>query len=86
MDKTDWMPVFSVIEATKTVHASHPTEAPAVPPEVEAQDEDFWQRVGTAFAAEDGGFTILLNAMPLNGRLIVRPPRTGEKIDPRRRG
>jgi hypothetical protein len=85
MDKSDWMPVFTVIEATRIAHASHPSEAPAKPPQVDEQD-DFWQRVGTAFAMNDGGFTILLNAIPLSGRLVVRPPQAGEKRDPRRRG
>jgi len=86
MEKSDWMPVFSVIEATRTVRAAHPTEATKKPPETEVQEENFWQRIGTAFATTDGGFTILLNAFPLNGKLVVRPPKPGEGIDPRRQG
>jgi hypothetical protein len=86
MEKSDWMPVFSVIEATRTVRAAHPTEATKKPPEAEVQEENFWQRIGTAYATTDGGFTILLNAFPLNGKLVVRPPKPGEGIDPRRRG
>ena len=88
MEKSDWMPVFSVMEATRTVHGAHPTQATkkVAAAAAQEQEEDFWQRVGTAFAAKDGGFTILLNAFPLNGRLFVRPPKPGEKADPRRRG
>lgn len=80
------MPVFSVLEAIRTVHAAHPTEATGEPPHLEETAEDFYQRVGTAFRDEEGGFTIYLHAIPLNGRLLVRPPRPGEQPDPRQRG
>ncbi|HZH04725.1 MAG TPA: hypothetical protein VEY30_13145 [Myxococcaceae bacterium] len=31
-----------------------------------------WVRTGTAFANKDGSFNIVLDAVPLNGRLHVR--------------
>jgi hypothetical protein len=39
-----------------------------------------WARVGVAFPFKDGsGFSIKLNSLPLNGELIVKPPREKEK-------
>jgi hypothetical protein len=38
-----------------------------------------WARVGVAFPFKDGtGFSIKLNSLPLNGELIVRPPKPKE--------
>ena len=36
-------------------------------------DEDFWTNVGAAFShADKKGFNIVLRALPLDGRLVVR--------------
>ena len=42
--------------------------------EGEGKDEDaFWTRVGSAWPHKDGkGFNIVLSALPLNGRLVLR--------------
>ena len=37
--------------------------------------KDFWLRVGTCFTTRDGSFSIILDALPVNGKLIVREPR-----------
>jgi hypothetical protein len=38
--------------------------------------KDYWLRIGTAFAHENGeGFNVLLNANPLDGKLVLMPPR-----------
>jgi hypothetical protein len=41
---------------------------------LERKDEDpFWLNLGLAFPHKDGhGFNILLNALPLDGKLVVR--------------
>ena len=37
---------------------------------------EFWPKIGVAFPMKDGtGFTIKLDSLPLNGELVVRPPR-----------
>ena len=41
----------------------------------EGQD-DYWLNVGAAFAHQDGnGLNVILQAMPLNGKLVLRPPK-----------
>jgi hypothetical protein len=47
--------------------------------------EDFWLNLGVAFAHEDGeGFNVLLQAMPLDGKLVLRTykekPEEQEKV------
>ena len=43
------------------------------PAEKEGQ-RDFWTQIGTAFPHPNGeGFNVLLNATPLNGKLVVMP-------------
>jgi len=35
--------------------------------------EDFWLNLGVAFAHEDGeGFNLLLQALPIDGKLVLR--------------
>ena len=47
---------------------------------VEGKDgKEHWQRVGAAFENRDGSETVLLNAMPLNGRLVIRERRRFEE-------
>ena len=41
----------------------------------EGQD-DFWLNIGAAFAHADGnGYNVLLQALPINGKLVLRPPK-----------
>ena len=50
--------------------------------------KDFWLRVGTAFENKDGSWSIVLDALPVNGRLIVRDERERDQVqndEPRRR-
>lgn len=47
----------------------------------EGQD-DFWLPIGAAFAHADGkGFNVVLQALPLGGKIVLRPPReeSGER-------
>lgn len=34
--------------------------------------KDFWQRIGSAFLNKDGSMSVLLNALPVNGKLHIR--------------
>jgi hypothetical protein len=38
--------------------------------------DDFWLNIGAAFMHQDGdGFNILLQAFPINGKIVLRPPK-----------
>jgi hypothetical protein len=69
------MPVFLLAQRSQTVEAAHPDQkAPARKSGV----EDSVLRVGTAWREKDGSYLIHLAALPLNGQLLMRPPRPGE--------
>ena len=39
-------------------------------------DKDFWTEIGAAFAHRDGaGYSIILNALPLDERIVLRLPK-----------
>lgn len=51
---------------------------PASPPKTQ-KDESFWTPIGSAFAHKDGkGFNIELEALPVNGRIVLREPKPKE--------
>jgi hypothetical protein len=82
MSDTDtWMPVFQVLKAAKTIHASHPTEAEKTGYSAPTQGNggDVWQRIGTAIRNPHGSWTIHLFALPLRGPIIMRRPEPGER-------
>jgi hypothetical protein len=38
--------------------------------------DDFWLNIGAAFMHQDGdGFNIMLQAFPINGKIVLRPPK-----------
>ncbi|MGH7273195.1 MAG: hypothetical protein ACREIQ_01885 [Nitrospiria bacterium] len=39
---------------------------------VERDGKNFWTRIGAAFTNRDGSETVLLDALPLNGRMQIR--------------
>jgi hypothetical protein len=44
------------------------------------QGSDFWTKIGVAFAHNDGkGFSVILEAFPVDGRLTIRQPEPKEK-------
>ena len=49
----------------------------------EGYEKDFWIRVGTAFENRDGSQTILLDALPVNGKLHIRDLKKKENNGPR---
>lgn len=32
----------------------------------------YWHRIGAAFTNRDGSLTVVLNALPLDGKLVIR--------------
>jgi hypothetical protein len=45
----------------------------------EGQD-DFWLNIGAAFMHQDGdGFNIVLQALPINGKIVLRLPKADTK-------
>ena len=45
----------------------------------EGQD-DFWLNIGAAFMHQDGdGYNIILQASPINGKIVLRPPKADTK-------
>lgn len=47
--------------------------------------KDFWLRVGTAFENKDSSWSIVLDALPVNGKLIMRDKREWDNDEPPRR-
>ena len=43
-------------------------------------EKDYFTRIGVAFPLEQGGFNVLLDAVPTTGRLLVLPER--ERTEP----
>ena len=46
-------------------------------------EKDYYTRIGVAFPLEKGGFNILFDALPTNGRVLLLPerPRPGNADD-----
>lgn len=42
-------------------------------------DKGFWTQIGRAFTNQDGSLTVLLDALPANGRLHIRDRRMGDE-------
>jgi hypothetical protein len=48
----------------------------------EGQD-DFWLNIGAAFMHQDGdGYNIILQAFPINGKIVLRPPKAQSEETP----
>jgi hypothetical protein len=43
----------------------------------------FWTRVGVAFANKSGGWNVKLDALPVNGELVLMPPRPKDEQNSR---
>lgn len=43
---------------------------------IATENGDRWREIGVAFASERGGtITILLDALPVSGKLVLTPPK-----------
>lgn len=51
------------------------TEIPATDTE---EEKSFFNRIGVAFANKKGGYTILLAANPVNGKIVLLPPKEND--------
>lgn len=38
-------------------------------------EESYWDRIGVAWSNKDGGFTIQLHSIPLDGRIVLTRPK-----------
>jgi hypothetical protein len=45
--------------------------------------DEYWIKIGRMFPHKngDGGYNILLNALPINGKLVVKPRRKRQEIN-----
>jgi hypothetical protein len=51
----------------------------------EGQD-DFWLAIGAAFQHQDGdGYNIVLQALPIDGKIVLRPPKGDDDQQPQGR-
>jgi len=42
-------------------------------------EKSFWTRIGVAFVNRDGSWNVHLDAVPVNGKLHIRDPKTPEE-------
>ena len=42
---------------------------------VQADNGDRWREIGVAFTSEGGTITVLLDALPVSGKLVPRAPQ-----------
>lgn len=47
-------------------------------------DKGWWVRIGTAWVNRDGSLGVTLDALPVNGRLVIREPYQADGRDERR--
>lgn len=41
----------------------------------ERSDKSYWTKIGMAFANKNGGFSLRLDALPVNGEIVLLPPK-----------
>lgn len=41
--------------------------------------KSFWTRIGAAWSNKDGGFTLQLDCVPLDGRIVCTQPKQDEQ-------
>jgi hypothetical protein len=75
------MPVFMVFPATSEVSITV-GKGNRLAKSKQSGGQDYLQRIGTAHTRDDGSIWVQLMAIPSNGRLVIRPPQAGERIDP----
>jgi hypothetical protein len=68
--------ILTTTEKELTMAAQQPNYQAYTVVKREGQD-DYWLNIGAAFMHQDGdGFNILLQALPINGKIVLRPPKS----------
>lgn len=44
----------------------------------------YWARIGTCFTNKDGSFSVILDALPIDGKLVIREEQQRDEQEPRR--
>jgi hypothetical protein len=78
----DWMPVFVAFPATARVSATTGPIQESQETAPARTGQDYLQRIGTAIAQPDGTLHVRLVALPISGKLVIRPRREDEFLDP----
>jgi len=83
-DSPGWMPVFVVFPATSHAVATVASEGESqkLNAKITRPGKTYLQRIGTAHVQSDGAFYVQLVAIPVSGKLFIRPPHEGERMDP----
>lgn len=42
---------------------------------VGTENGDRWREIGVGFTSDKGSITVLLDALPVSGKLVLRPPK-----------
>jgi hypothetical protein len=51
--------------------------------EKDGKKDSFWTKIGVAFEHKNGGgFDVVLEAFPINGRITLREPKADEPAEP----
>jgi len=46
----------------------------------EGKEKSYWTKIGIAFTnADNEGFTVFLDALPVDGKLVIRKPKPKEE-------
>lgn len=49
--------------------------------ELNGEKKSAWNRVGVAFENRDGSFSVLLDSLPLDGKLQIRPYEARDRVN-----
>ena len=47
-------------------------------------DEAFWTRIGSAWTNKAGGINVTLDALPVDGKIVLMPPKEEEQEAPKK--
>jgi hypothetical protein len=41
-------------------------------------EKDYWNRIGAAWMTKSGGYRVRLETIPVNGEIVLHPPKTAK--------
>lgn len=47
----------------------------------DAKSKGFWNRIGAAWSNKDGGLTLILESVPLDGRIVLQVPKEKDETE-----